>query len=96
MKRITTEMFSKVTAFERDDNTLNEMGEQVGKEDASDTEQDQTKATESDLPYTTLNGPVINKKKDKKARRNEKDQKSYADALKKKKEAKKQLTDLHR
>lgn len=96
LKRITTEMFSKVTAFDRDNNILSEMGENVGKEELSEGEEDQLKKTDNDLPYTSVNAPVVNKKKDKKARKNEKDQKLMAQELKKKKDAKKQLTDLHR
>lgn len=89
-------MFTKVTTFDRDSNILSEMGEQVGKEDLSDVDEDQPKEADNDLPYTSVNAPVVNKKKDKKARKNEKDQKLLVQKLKKKKDAKKQLTDLHR
>lgn len=92
LNRVTTAMFKKVSAEDRDDFKLKELrsgmdDEEVKEEAASDDDPDE---------YVPVNAPVEVKRKDKKARRKQKQQLELQKALQKKKQQKKQTADLHR
>lgn len=92
LNRVTTSMFKKVSAEERDDSKLKElrsgMDEEEVKEEGSNDEEDDE--------YIAVNPPVEVKRKDRKARRKQKEQLQLQRALLKKKQLKKQTADLHR
>ncbi|XP_011202330.1 ribosome biogenesis protein NOP53 [Bactrocera dorsalis] len=91
LKRVTTQMFSKVTPEERDTRRLQEM--RSGLDDESEGEAND--ATE-DGEYRTINPPVENKKKSKQSRRKELQQKELQKKQAEKKALKKQIADLNR
>lgn len=88
LNRVTTDMFKKVSADERDTFKLKEL--RAGLDDDEDNEK------ASDDEYIPVNPPVEVKRKDKKARRKQKTQRELQLALQKKKQLKKQTADLHR
>lgn len=100
LKRVTTQMFAKVTPEERDRLRLKEM--RSGMDD--DDEQEETAEQEenslnvplTDAPYRTINPPVANKKKTKTSRNKELKQKELQKKLEEKKALKKQTADLNR
>lgn len=92
LDRVTTAKFSKTTADQRDAADLAEMAVgintgEVKSEDDSDSETGE---------YKTINAPVKNKKKDRKARRKQREQKTIKLQLSLAKVEKKKVTDLHR
>lgn len=93
LNRVTTSMFKKVTADERDASKLNEL--RSGLDDDGDDKKDGSN-NESDDEYIAVNPPVEVKRKDKKARRKQKEQLELQRAILKKKQLKKQTADLHR
>ncbi|XP_055911173.1 ribosome biogenesis protein NOP53 [Eupeodes corollae] len=94
LKRVTTDMFSKVTPEQRDQLRIKEMSSGLGEE--SDEEKDKNEDGVDEKPYQPINSPVENKKKSKQARRKQKKQKVLTNELRKKKELKKQAADIHR
>lgn len=88
LNRVTTDMFKKVSADERDTFKLKEL--RAGLDDDEDHEK------ASDDEYIAVNPPVEVKKKDRKTRRKQKTQRELQLALQKKKQLKKQTADLHR
>ncbi|XP_068151611.1 ribosome biogenesis protein NOP53 [Drosophila tropicalis] len=110
LKRVTTSMFSIVTPEERDRLRLKEMSEGIDEsentekkknkangDDNDDNDADQKQKTvDSDGEYHTVNAPVENKKKSKKARRNELKQKELQRQHDVKKKLKQQTADLIR
>lgn len=94
LKRVTTDMFSKVTAQERDALHLKEMssGLDEGEGAGEGTEND----ANDDLPYKPVNPPVENKKKSKQKKRKQKEKRVMNNELKKKELLKKQRIDIHR
>lgn len=93
LKRVTTDMFSKVTAEERDRLRVKEMSSGLPE---NDEEQENNVDGTDEKPYQPVNAPVENKKKSKKQRRKQKEQKLLTNELKRKKELKKQAADVHR
>ncbi|XP_065363319.1 ribosome biogenesis protein NOP53 [Calliphora vicina] len=103
LKRVTTEMFSKVTPEERDRLRLKEMSagmDDDDEEEANENEPINGDATKNkddvDAPYATINPPVENKKKSKTARNKELKQKELQKKLEEKKALKKQTADINR
>lgn len=96
LKRVTTDMFSKVTAEERDRLRIKEMSSGLPDTEEDNAEQENDENHEDDTPYKSVNAPVVNKKKSKQARRKQKEQKKIKEELKKKKEFKKQNAEIHR
>lgn len=91
LNRVTTSMFKKVTADQRDLNHLAEFNAILNDDDDEKEIQDV-----SDTPYKAVNPPVVIKKKDQKARRKQREQKEIKQGLLKKKLEKKKVTDIHR
>lgn len=90
LNRVTTEMFKKVSADERDTFKLKELRSGL------DDEEDNEKASDHDDEYIAVNPAVEVKPKSRKARRKQKEQRELELALQKKKQLKKQTADLHR
>lgn len=90
LNRVTTDMFKKVSADERDTSKLKELRSGL------DDEEENEKASDTDDEYIAVNPPVEIKRKAKKARRKQKEQRALQLALQKKKKLKKQTADLHR
>lgn len=90
LERVTTAMFKKMPADERDDFKLKEL-----RSGLDDDEEPPAKIDEDD-EYIAINPPVEVKRKDRKARRKQKEQRELQLALLKKKHLKKQTADLHR
>lgn len=71
MKRVTADMFNKVTEEDRDREKFTEMSANLPDENGVIVKEEEDSDVEEDSkPYNTTNPPVENKKKDKKARRN--------------------------
>lgn len=92
LKRVTTQMFSKVTPEERDKRLMEEMRSGLGEEDDGNEKDDAT----PDGVYKSINPPVENKKKSKQSRRKELQQKELQKKQAEKKALKKQTADLNR
>lgn len=96
LKRVTTDMFCKVTPEERDRQRFKE----ICLEDEDDNEQsviEQNKTDEGDNePYYTINSRVENKKKSKQARNKERRQKELQRKCLEKKALKQHIADLNR
>lgn len=92
LDRVTTAMFKKVSAEDRDDFKLKELRSGLDDdEDAPNGDKD-----DDSNEYIAVNPPVEIKRKDKKARRKQKEQLELQRAVQKKKQLKKQTADLHR
>lgn len=89
LERVTTAMFKKVSAEERDDFKLKELRSGLDDDEV-------VKDDEDNDEYIAVNPPVEIKRKDRKARRKQKEQLQLQRALQKKKQLKKQTADLHR
>ncbi|XP_031627652.1 ribosome biogenesis protein NOP53 [Contarinia nasturtii] len=89
LNRVTTEMFKKVSSGERDTFKLNELRSGLDDEETNEIVSDHDE-------YIAINPPVEVKRKDRKARRKQKEQRELQLALQKKKQLKKQTADLHR
>lgn len=97
LDRVTTAMFKKVSAEERDDFKLKELRSGMDDEEGKDDEPAADNDDDSDSnEYIAVNPPVEVKRKDKKARRKQKEQLALQRAIQKKKQMKKQTADLHR
>ncbi|KAM7349283.1 ribosome biogenesis protein NOP53 [Cochliomyia hominivorax] len=99
LKRVTTQMFSKVTPEERDRLRLKEMSAGIDDEDEENAEGKNGEAKveeDENVPYRTVNPPVENKKKSKAARNRELKQKELQKKLEEKKALKKQIADINR
>lgn len=97
LERVTTSMFKRVPAVERDIADLRE--KRSGMDDGgSDDEGDGTnsEASEDQNAVTSINPPVIVKRKDARARRKQREQKEIKQELMLKKQEKKKVTDIHR
>lgn len=98
LDRVTTAMFNKVSAADRDEFKLKELRSGLDDEEnnegapAADNDDDDEDSNE----YIAVNPPVEVKRKDKKARRKQKEQLELQRAIQKKKQLKKQTADLHR
>lgn len=95
LDRVTTAMFKKVSANERDNSKLKEL--RSGMDDEENEDDAEKGSTDEDAnEYIAVNPPVEVKRKDRKARRKQKEQRELQLALQKKKHLKKQTADLHR
>lgn len=91
LKRVTTQMFSKVTPEQRDTRRLEEMCSGLDDESEGEANDD----TEDGV-YRNINPPVENKRKSKQSRRKELQQKELQKKQAGKKALKKQIADLNR
>lgn len=92
LNRVTTSMFKRIPAVERDISTLKELRSGIDDEDAeNETNENDVENSE----YVAVNPPVEVKRKDRKARRKQKEQLQLQQALLKKKFEKKKTSDLH-
>ncbi|XP_055844086.1 ribosome biogenesis protein NOP53 [Episyrphus balteatus] len=94
LKRVTTDMFSKVTLEEREQLRVKELS--TGSPELEGEQPENVEDAADEKPYKPINLPVENKKKSKQARRKQKEQKVLSNELRKKKELKKQAADIHR
>lgn len=93
LNRVTTTLFRKVTAEERDEAHLKEMS--AGVDDDDDEHEADEKDDDPD-EYVAVNAPVENKRKDRKARRKQREQLELQKATQKKKQVKQQKADFNR
>lgn len=93
LNRVTTDMFKKVSADERDTFKLKEL--RAGLDD-DEAKEEEASNDDEENEYIAVNPPVEIKRKAKKARRKQKEQLELQRALLKKKQLKKQTADLHR
>lgn len=93
LERVTTAMFKKVTAEERD--IALEKERQSGLEETEEQNNDNENDDDDD-EYVAVNPPVEVKTKARKTRRKQKEQKQLKQQLLKKKLEKKKITDIHR
>lgn len=97
LDRVTTDMFKKVSAAERDDFKLKELRSGIDDdEDKEDVPAVDDDDDEDSNEYVAVNPPVEIKRKGRKARRKQKEQLELHRAIQKKKQLKKQTADLHR
>lgn len=94
LDRVTTSMFKKVSAEERDDFKLKELRSGLDDEEGAPAVENDN--DEDSNEYIAVNPPVEVKRKDKKARRKQKEQLELQRAIQKKKQMKKQTADLYR
>lgn len=94
LERVTTAMFKKVSAEERDRAKEKEL--QSGLEETEEQENVNETDDEDKDEFFAVNAPVVVKPKDRKARRKQKEQKQIKQELLKKKLEKKKVTDIHR
>lgn len=94
LERVTTAMFNKMSAEDRDDFKLKEMCPEMD-DDENKEAVDNDEDSDSN-EYFAVNPPVEVKRKDRKARRKQKEQLALQQAIQKKKQLKKQTADLHR
>lgn len=98
LTRVTTAMFDKVTAAQRDANRLHEYNAIMYEPD----DEPSTDMTEDDSDddnrtgFKSVNAPVVVKKKDAKARRKQREQRERKQELVARKAEKQKITDLHR
>lgn len=93
LSRVTTSMFDKVSAGQRDKNRLHEFNAILHEpDDEPSTDDDETNTT----GYKAVNAPVVVKRKDAKARRKQREQRELRQSLVARKEEKRKITDLHR
>lgn len=89
LTRVTTAMFNKVTAEQRDLGILKFFNSDINDEVVPDE-------SEENNEYIAVNAPVVVKKKDPKSRRKQREQKEIKQRLLKAKLEKKKITDIHR
>lgn len=94
LNRVTTTLFRKVTAAERDEAHLKEMS--AGVDDDDDDENEANEKDDDPDEYVAVNAPVENKRKDRKARRKQREQLELQKATQQKKQVKKQKADFNR
>lgn len=91
LERVTTSMFKKVPTVERDIADLKEKRSGLDDDDVQENPE-----SEDDTELTSVNPPIIVKRKDAKARRKQREQREIKQQLLMKKQEKKKITDLHR
>lgn len=97
LNRVTTAMFKKVPAEQRDIAKLKELRSGIDDDDDVNGEDSNTDENDEDKnELIAINPPVVVKPKGKKARRNQKEQKALKQQLLNKKLEKKKITDIHR
>lgn len=99
LTRVTTAMFDKVTAAQRDARKLQEFNAILHEPD-DEPSTEETEGSDSEdgnrTGFKSVNAPVVVKKKDAKARRKQREQRELRQALLAKKAEKQKITDLHR
>lgn len=96
LNRVTSSMFDKMTAEQRDEARRKEMSAGIKElEDADDSDVENGNISDPDT-YTAINPPVVVKPKDKKKIRKAREQKLIQQQLLKAKLEKKKITDIHR
>lgn len=93
LSRVTTCMFDRVTAAQRDANHLHEFTKLLHE---PDDEESLDEDADNTTGYKAVNAPVVVKKKDAKARRKLREQRELRQSLADRKQEKKKITDLHR
>ncbi|XP_055384814.1 ribosome biogenesis protein NOP53 [Condylostylus longicornis] len=93
LKRVTTDMFSKVTVAERDNEKLKDMISEMGAENVDNP--NSTQKCDANI-YNPINPPVIVKKKAKQTRRKQKEQKEIQRNIKEKKLQQKKISDINK
>lgn len=96
LNRVTTSMFNKMPAVERDIFKLKELRSGIDEDDDDENEKIVDSDDEDNNEFIAVNPPVEVKKKDKKARRKQKEQRLLQQKLLKKKLEKKQIVDINR
>lgn len=96
MKRVTTQMFVKVTPEQRDKLRLKEMAEGLEDEELSENDNEEENNIPAGEPYETVNPPVKNEKKTKTTRNKEQRQKNLERKTLMKDMLKKQTVDINR
>ncbi|KAK2587379.1 hypothetical protein KPH14_003096 [Odynerus spinipes] len=101
LNRVTTNMFKKVSAAEKEKSTLKEMSEGLPVKDqteASKSNNDDDNDNDEDIDpnITSVNPPVKNKKKTLVARRKQKEQKMLAHKIAQAKLEKKKVSDIYK
>lgn len=97
LTRVTTNMFDKVTAAQRDANRLHEFNAILHeKDDEPSTEETGDSDDDDRTGCKAVNAPVVVKRKDAKARRKQREQRDLRQSLLARKTEKKKITDLHR
>lgn len=94
LNRVTTAMFNKVSAVDRDIALLKE--QRSGMDENDEDAETATGNDENQNELIALNTPVVIKKKSQKARRKQKEQRELKQELLKKKLEKKKIGDIHR
>lgn len=95
LDRVTTSMFNKMPAVERDIFKLKELRSGIDDDDDVDDENESID-DEDKNEFIAVNPPVEVKKKDKKARRKQKEQREMKQKLLEKKMEKKKIADINR
>lgn len=95
LKRVTTDMFSKLTPAERDLEKLKEAASGLNIEGVANSGDEETENPDAE-GRLSINPPVQNKKKDRKARRKQREQRELLQERMKLKLEKKKITDIHR
>ncbi|XP_034184759.1 ribosome biogenesis protein NOP53 [Osmia lignaria lignaria] len=90
LKRVTTDMFKKVSVEEKENNLLKEMLEGLKSEEKNDPDED------LDPTVTSVNRPVRNEKKTRVQRRKQKEEKELARKKQQKKLEKKKVSDIYK
>lgn len=96
LNRVTTAMFNKMPAEERDTFKLKELRSGIDDEDEDENEKAEESNDEDSNEFVAVNPPVEVKKKDRKARRKQKEQRLLQQRLLKKKLEKKKIVDINR
>ncbi|XP_072933609.1 ribosome biogenesis protein NOP53 [Epargyreus clarus] len=98
LHRVTTGMFSKVTAEEKENQWREEMSSGLPQphNPTKEPKPEPESESETDNEYKAVNPPVKNKKKDHKARRKQRERLEEKERLKREKVEKKKITDLYK
>lgn len=96
LNRVTTAMFERIPATERDIRVLKERRAGLDDNDNENSQIDENDENDDELDLLSVNPPVENKKKDRKARNKQKQQKELQNKLLEKKMKKKQIADINR
>lgn len=97
LNRVTTSMFNKMPAVERDIFKLKELRSGIDDDDEDDADDNADDSNEEDKnEFIAVNPPVEVKKKDRKARRKQKEQRLLKQQLLKKKLETKKIVDINR
>lgn len=96
LNRVTTAMFKRIPATERDIRDLKERRAGLDDDENENSQVNENDDDESEIDLLSVNPPVENKKKLPKARNKQKQQKELQKQLLEKKMKKKQIADINR